>query len=72
MTKFKVLTKNFVTFKGWDGVVLYIGGDFLKRGGLRQFADLRRGLAKKRGMLFLRGVDTSMRMEQNCLGQKLS
>ena len=32
-------------------------GDCLKRG-LGQFADLKRGLAKKRGMMFLRGVDT--------------
>ena len=32
-------------------------GDCLKRG-LGQFADLRGGLVKKRGMVFLRGVNT--------------
>ena len=31
------------------------GGDCLKREGLGQFADLRRGLARKRGVVFLRG-----------------
>ena len=38
------------------------GGDCLKRAGLGQFADLRRGLARKRDVVFLRGggVDTPM------------
>ena len=36
-------------------------GDFLKEGGaLGQFPDLRRGLARKRGVVLLRGVDTPM------------
>ena len=37
-------------------------GDCLKRGGggFEQFADLRGGLARKRGVVFLRGVDTPM------------
>ena len=37
----------------------HIGGELSKVGGrLRQLADLRGRLAKKRGMVFLRGVDT--------------
>ena len=35
-------------------------GDCLKRGGFEQFADLRGGLARKRGVVFLREVDTPM------------
>ena len=31
-----------------------------KKGGLGKFADLRGGLARKMGAVFLRGVDTSM------------
>ena len=31
-----------------------------KKGGLGQFAGLRGGLAKKRGVMFLRGADTPM------------
>ena len=34
-------------------------GDFLK-GGLEQFADLREGADKKEGLVFLRGVETTM------------
>ena len=34
-------------------------GDCLKRG-LGQFVDSKRGLAKKRGVVFLRGLDTLM------------
>ena len=40
-----ILTKNLVTFERWDSVkdqMLY-RGDWLKRGGLGQFAHLRRG-----------------------------
>ena len=36
-------------------------GDWLERVGLGQFADLRDGLAKERGVVFLKeGVDTAM------------
>ena len=41
----------------------YRGGNCLKGGGLRQFADLKGGgLARKRGVVFLKGggVDTPM------------
>ena len=39
----------------------YIGGNYLKGwGGLGQFADLRGGLAKKRGESVFKGVDTPM------------
>ena len=31
-----------------------------EKGGLGQFADLRRGLGEKKGMVFLRGVDTAI------------
>ena len=51
-----------LTFKGGGGVLKnqYIGG-IAKKGGLGQFVDLRRGLARKRGVVFLRGgVDTLM------------
>ena len=68
----EILTKNLVTFKRWDGVRMknfngdslmfggftknqHIEGNCLK-GGLRQFADLRGDLAKKRGLVLLRGV----------------
>ena len=37
----------------------YIEGEVLKRGRLRQFADLRKGLAKKTGGIF-EGVDIQM------------
>ena len=37
----------------------YVGGVSKKRG-LGQFADLRRGLVRKRGVVFLRGIDTEM------------
>ena len=35
---------------------IYREGDCLKRGTYKQFADLRRGLDKKYGVVFLRGV----------------
>ena len=35
-------------------------GNCLKRGWLGQFSDLSGGLAKKKGVVFLRGVDTPM------------
>ena len=40
----------------------YVRGDWLKKrgGGLGQFADLRRGLARKRGVVVLREVNTPM------------
>ena len=37
----------------------YIGGEWPTKGGLGQFADLRRGLAKKR-VIFWEGVETLM------------
>ena len=39
----------------------FYGGSSQKtdlKGGLGQFADLRRGLSRKRGVVFLKGVDT--------------
>ena len=42
----------------------YIGG-LPKKGGLGQFEDLRGGLAKKKSVVFLRGVDTQMHVMGN-------
>ena len=36
------------------------GGGGSKKRGLGQFANLRKGLVKKRGVVFLRGIDTEM------------
>ena len=54
-----------IQFLGWGGLTKnqYIGGHGLKRGwgSLGHFVDLGGGgLAKKRDMVFLRGVDTPM------------
>ena len=38
----------------------YRGGDWLKRWRRGQFADLKGCLTRKRGVVFLRGVDTLM------------
>ena len=54
----EISTKNLVTFKRWDGMG-FIRENWLKRGAW-QFADLRGGLLKKRGFIFLRGLDTPM------------
>ena len=52
------LTKNLVTFERWDSVKdqMSYRRDWLKRGRLGQFAHLRGGYAKKRGVVFLREV----------------
>ena len=47
--------KNF-NIMGVYWKILFLGGNFLKGGGgLGQFSDLRWGLLKKRGVVFLRG-----------------
>ena len=44
------------------------GGGLSKKGVLGQFADLKGGLARKRGVVFLRGVDTPIHtMSMNLL-----
>ena len=48
------------TFRGGGSWNTNIEGGLPKKGGLGQFANLRRGLTRKRWVVFLRGVDTPM------------
>ena len=45
----------------------YIGGELSTKGGLVQFAGLRRDMAKRRGWCFFRGVDIPM----HTMGRKI-
>ena len=57
--------KNF-NIMGVHEKPIYSGELPKKDGGLREFADLEGGLPKKRGVMFLRGVDTQMHTMIGC------
>ena len=50
--------KNFNIFGGFTKKAIYRGNRLTRR--LGQFADLGGGILQKRGLVFLRGVDTPM------------
>ena len=50
-----------MTFRGRFTKKQYRGGDYLKKGAWAVCRFKGEGLARKRGVLFLKGVDTPMR-----------